>query len=114
MLVKVIPDTVIFEIDGGTSIPRATETPATSGGFRVQGVAVTTFENPELHELYLQDLGSLWDAARIAEVKPGTIRVWESRGKIERVRLHGGQPLYHLPTVKTAAQVPPGRPARAA
>ena len=73
-----------------------------------------TFPNPDLHDLYPEDLGTVFDAARMANVKPGTIRVWETRGKIERVRLHGGQPLYHLPTVKTAAQVPPGRPASAA
>ncbi|WP_405964827.1 MerR family transcriptional regulator [Streptomyces sp. NBC_00723] len=68
------------------------------------------FPNPELHHLYQRDLGDIWEAARAAEVKPGTIRVWESRGKIERVRLEGGQPLYHLPTVKAASQVKPGRP----
>lgn len=68
------------------------------------------FENPDLRDLYLEDLGTIWDAARVAEVKPGTIRVWESRGKIERVRLDRGEPLYHLPTVELAAQVKPGRP----
>lgn len=73
-----------------------------------------TFPNPELHDLYQRDLGTIWEAARIAKVKPGTIRVWESRGKIERVELRGGEPLYHLPTVKLASQVPAGRPARAA
>ncbi|WP_159106689.1 MerR family DNA-binding transcriptional regulator [Streptomyces rishiriensis] len=73
-----------------------------------------TFPNPELHALYQRDLGDIWEAARAAGVKPGTIRVWESRGKIERVRLEGGQPLYHLPTVEAAAQVKPGRPSRAA
>ena len=73
-----------------------------------------TFENPEIHEIVLDDLGTLWEAARYAEVKPGTIRVWESRGKIERVRLEGGEPLYHLPTIKAASEVRAGRPARAA
>jgi hypothetical protein len=44
-------------------------------------------------------------------VKPGTIRVWESRGKIERVPVgDDGQPLYHLPTIAAAAKVKPGRP----
>ncbi|MER8220902.1 hypothetical protein ABTZ58_09980 [Streptomyces sp. NPDC094143] len=69
-----------------------------------------TFPNPELYELYQRDLGDIWEAARVAGVKPGTIRVWESRGKIERVPLDGDQPLYHLPTIEAAAQVKPGRP----
>ena len=70
-----------------------------------------TFPNPELYDLYLDDLGDLWEAARVAGVKPGTIRVWESRGKIERVPVgDDGQPLYHLPTIAAAAKVKPGRP----
>lgn len=69
-----------------------------------------TFPNPELYDLYQRDLGDIWEAARVAGVKPGTIRVWESRGKIERVRLDDDQPLYHLPTIKAAAQMKPGRP----
>lgn len=69
-----------------------------------------TFTNPKLRELYQRDLGTIWDAARAAGVKPNTIRVWESRGKIERVRLDDDQALYHLPTVQLAAQVKPGRP----
>ncbi|NYV73196.1 MerR family transcriptional regulator [Streptomyces sp. UH6] len=60
------------------------------------------FPNPELRALYQKDLGDIWEAARTAGVRPGTIRVWESRGKIERVRIGDGQPLYHLPTVKAA------------
>lgn len=60
--------------------------------------------NPELHALYRSDLGDIWEAARAAGVKPGTIRVWESRGKIERIQgLPGDDPLYHLPTVKACA-----------
>jgi hypothetical protein len=73
-------------------------------------VSVPTFPNPELYDLYQRDLGDIWDAARVAGVKPGTIRVWESRGKIERVDLPGDQPLYHLPTIEAASQVKPGRP----
>lgn len=60
--------------------------------------------NPDLYDLYQRDLGDIWEAARVAGVKPGTIRVWESRGKIERVRIDDGQPLYHLPTVKAAGE----------
>jgi len=69
-----------------------------------------TFPNPTLYELYQRDLGNVWEAARAAGVKPGTIRVWETRHKIERVRIGNGEPLYHLPTVRAAAQVRPGRP----
>lgn len=66
---------------------------------------MTTFPNPELRELYQRDLGTIWEAAREAGVKPGTIRVWESRGKIERIQGLGDEtPLYHLPTVKAAGQ----------
>lgn len=61
-------------------------------------------ENPGLYDLYQRDLGDIWEAARTAGVKPSTIRVWESRGKIERVDLPGGQALYHLPTVKAAGE----------
>jgi hypothetical protein len=69
-----------------------------------------TFPNPATRDLYPSDLGNVWEAAQAAGVKPGTIRVWETRGKIERVRIGSGEPLYHLPTVKVAAQVKPGRP----
>jgi hypothetical protein len=70
-----------------------------------------TFRNPTTRELFPSDLGDIWEAARVANVKPGTIRVWETRGKIERVQLDDRrQPLYHLPTVRLAAQVRPGRP----
>ncbi|MFD6360191.1 MerR family transcriptional regulator [Streptomyces roseolus] len=68
------------------------------------------FENPSIYELNYTDLGTIWEAARIAGVKPGTIRVWESRGKIERVQLDRRGALYHLPTVKQASEVKPGRP----
>jgi predicted site-specific integrase-resolvase len=46
----------------------------------------------------------------VAGVKPGTIRVWVSRGKIQPMPIGNGQLLYHLPTVKAASQVKPGRP----
>ncbi|MFB7605274.1 hypothetical protein [Streptomyces gardneri] len=71
---------------------------------------MATFSNPELHDLFPGDLGTIWEAAKVAEVKPGTIRVWESRGKIERVQFDHRGPLYHLPTVKLASQVKSGRP----
>lgn len=68
------------------------------------------FTNPDIYELDFRDLGTIWEAARIAGVKPGTIRVWESRGKIERVQLDDRGALYHLPTVKRASEVRSGRP----
>ncbi|MBA2951601.1 MerR family transcriptional regulator [Streptomyces himalayensis] len=72
---------------------------------------MATFPNPGLREIYdRDDLGTIWEAARVAGVKPGTIRVWVSRGKIEPMPIGNGQPLYHLPTVEKAAQVKPGRP----
>jgi hypothetical protein len=74
-----------------------------------------TFTNPGLREICEREhLGTIWEAARIAGVKPGTIRVWESRGKIERMPIGDGQPLYHLPTVEAASKVRGGRPAKAA
>ncbi|MFE9337751.1 hypothetical protein [Streptomyces sp. NPDC007063] len=61
-----------------------------------------------------EHLGTLWDAARVARVKPGTIRVWMSRRKIEPMDLgDGGPELFHLPTIEAAAQRRPGRPAAA-
>lgn len=69
-----------------------------------------TFPNPALHEIYQRDIVTLWEAARAIGVKPGTLRVWESRGKIERVSAGDGIPLYHLPTLEQAVQVKPGRP----
>lgn len=68
------------------------------------------FENPSIYELKYTDLGTIWDAARVAGVKPGTIRVWETRGKIERVQIDHRGALYHLPTVEQASKVKPGRP----
>jgi hypothetical protein len=63
-----------------------------------------TFPNPTIYDVpNLNHLGTLREAARVAGVKPGTIRVWESRGKIERMPIGHGAPLYHLPTIKAAA-----------
>jgi hypothetical protein len=60
--------------------------------------------HPSIYEIEDRNhLGSIWDAARIAGVKPDTIRVWESRGKIERMPLGDGEAIYHLPTVAAAA-----------
>ncbi|MGY4930328.1 hypothetical protein ACWD7T_04260 [Streptomyces sp. 900116325] len=75
-----------------------------------------TFPNPTLYEIYdRDDVGTIWDAARAAGVKPGTIRVWVTRKKIEPLLAEEGQqPLYHLPTVHRASQVRSGRRSQAA
>lgn len=63
-----------------------------------------TFPNPTIYEvLEREHLGTIWEAARVAGVKPGTIRVWESRRKIERMPLGDGEAIYHLPTIEAAA-----------
>ncbi|MFD0074273.1 MerR family transcriptional regulator [Streptomyces sp. NPDC127166] len=72
------------------------------------------FSNPDIYDLDYRHLGTIWEAARIAGVKPGTIRVWESRGKIERVQIDHRGALYHLPTVERASKVKPGRRPKAA
>ena len=59
--------------------------------------------NPKPRETFGKDVGTLDEAARIAGVKPGTIRVWETRGKLSRLSVAGGEPLYHLPTVNLIA-----------
>lgn len=70
---------------------------------------MVTFPNPDALELHFDQLehgnqlGDRQEAARAAGVKPGTISVWVSRGKIEPV-ITGPEPLFHLPTVVRAAQ----------
>jgi hypothetical protein len=65
-----------------------------------------TFINPGIREIRSRDhLGTIQEAARIAGVKPATIRVWVSRGKIAPMPIRNGQPLYHLPTVALAADM---------
>lgn len=76
----------------------------------LKGGAVVAYPNPEgieIHFMQLEEggqLGDLWEAARVAEVKPGTIRVWVSRQKIEPVYTGDAGPVFHLPTVKAAAE----------
>ena len=63
-----------------------------------------SFPNPTIYDVAEREhLGTLWEAARVAGVKPGTIRVWESRRKIERMPLGDGEAIYHLPTIAAAA-----------
>lgn len=70
---------------------------------------MVAYPNPdgiEIHFAQLEgrtDLGDLWEAARAAGVKPGTIRVWVTRGKIEPVLVGETGPVFHLPTIRQAA-----------
>lgn len=75
---------------------------------------MVTFPNPEGLDLWStahaaghtagDEIGDVWEAARVAGVQPGTIRVWMTRGKIEPIiRSAEGRDLFHLPTIATAA-----------
>lgn len=50
-----------------------------------------------------EEIGDVWDAARVAGVQPGTIRVWMTRGKIAPIVRGEGGDLFHLPTIRAAA-----------
>lgn len=52
-----------------------------------------------------EDIGDIWEAARVAGVQPGTIRVWMTRAKIEPIIRgdRGEDDLFHLPTIARAA-----------
>lgn len=71
---------------------------------------MVAYANPELVEIHFAQLeergllGDLWEAARAAEVKPGTIRVWVTRKKIEPVFTGETGPVFHIPTVRAAAE----------
>lgn len=72
---------------------------------------MVAYPNPdgiEIHFAYAENgertLGDIRAAASIAEVKPGTIQVWVSRKKIEPVFTGPEGPVFHLPTVKKAAE----------
>lgn len=70
---------------------------------------MVAYPNPDGLEIHFsqlegnRELGDLWEAARSAGVKPGTIRVWVSRGKIEPVLDGEAGQYFHLPTVQRAA-----------
>lgn len=81
-----------------------------AGAFAYQeGGLVVAYPNPdgiEIHFARLQgddNLVTLWEAARAVGVKPGTIRVWVSRGKIAAVLDGEAGTYFHLPTVERAA-----------
>jgi hypothetical protein len=70
---------------------------------------VAAYPNPDgldIHFAQLEgnrEIGDLWEAARTAGVKPGTIRVWITRGKIEPVLDGEAGQYFHLPTIRRAA-----------
>lgn len=61
---------------------------------------IRAIANPKLREIRQEKaLGTIHQAARAAGVKPGTIRVWMTRGKIRPVDFgDDGPELFHLPT----------------
>lgn len=72
---------------------------------------MVAYPNPPADEIHFESvqsdervLGDQRQAALIAGVKPGTIQVWVSRKKIEPVFTGPTGPIFHLPTVKTAAE----------
>ncbi|WP_394436267.1 hypothetical protein [Streptomyces sp. SGAir0957] len=70
-------------------------------------VAYPNPERMEIHFAQLEEggqLGDIWEAARVAKVRPDTIRVWVSRKKIEPVLIEDTGPIFHLPTVAAAKE----------
>lgn len=49
-------------------------------------------------------LGTIHEAAEAADVKPGTIRVWMSRGKLKPLFGGPGEEVFHIPTVIAIAK----------
>lgn len=49
-------------------------------------------------------LGDLWRAAEAANVMPGTVRVWMSRGKLQPLFGEPGREVFHIPTVVAVAE----------
>lgn len=68
---------------------------------------MVAYPNPPVRAIdNRDDLADIWETARVVGVKPGTIRVWVTRRKIEPVLpTDGSNPdLFHLPTALMAAQ----------
>jgi len=76
---------------------------------------MVTFPNPDLLEVHFAQLsdgsqiGTLEQAALAAGVKPGTIRVWVTRNKVEPIVHDDGRDLFHIPTIIEASKARPGR-----
>jgi len=70
---------------------------------------VVAYSNPDGLDIHFAQLagddsiGDLWEAARHAGVKPGTIKVWMTRGKIEPILDGEAGQYFHLPTIRQAA-----------
>lgn len=72
---------------------------------------MVAYPNPPADEIHFacaesgeRQLGDIQAAARAAGVRPGTIQVWVSRKKIEPVLRGRAGPIFHIPTVKKAAE----------
>lgn len=71
---------------------------------------MVAFPNPEGIEVHFaqaergDQIGDLWEAARTAGIKPGTIRVWMSRGKVEPILRGEAGDVFHIPTICAAAE----------
>lgn len=63
--------------------------------------------NPTIYDARLVDLVTLEKVAESTGIRIGTLRVWETRGKIARMPIPGGTPLYHLPTVQVVVEATP-------
>jgi hypothetical protein len=84
-------------------------TPA--GVSHIQGANVETLANPDLWTILdairadgAPQLGDIWTAAEAAGVRPGTLRTWMTRGKLQPVMGEPGQELFHIPTVVAVAE----------
>lgn len=70
---------------------------------------MVAYSNPDGLDIHFAQLagddsiGDLWEAARHAGVKPGTIKVWMTRGKIEPILDGEAGQYFHLPTIRQAA-----------
>lgn len=62
--------------------------------------ALEAVQEGRTHEV----LGTLYEAAEAAGVKPGTLRVWMSRGKLQPLFGEPGQEVFHIPTVIGVAE----------
>ncbi|MBR8638615.1 MerR family transcriptional regulator [Streptomyces tuirus] len=62
--------------------------------------ALEAVQEGRAHEV----LGTLHEAAEAAGVKPGTLRVWMSRGKLKPLFGDPGGEVFHIPTVVEIAK----------
>lgn len=81
------------------------------GVLRIPGeVSMVTFPNPDSVEVHFAQVecggqvGDIWQAAQAAGIKPGTIRTWMSRDKIEPLLRGDSGDIFHIPTIVEAAE----------